>query len=188
MKCIPAALLLFCLAGCDMGDMYDQAHYEPFEPSPLFENDSSARPLVAGTVARGQLHEDAAFYTGKQGAQYVTELPVKLEMKLLERGRERFNIYCSVCHGISGYGNGMIVQRGFRKPPSFHDERLRNAPLGHYFDVITNGFGAMPTYNLQVEPRDRWAIAAYIRALQLSQRAPFDDLAQPDQLHMGVAQ
>jgi mono/diheme cytochrome c family protein len=156
--------------------MYDQPSYRPLDKNSFFPDGASARPLVAGTVARGQLREDEVFYTGKHGGQLVAEMPLDLDRALLERGRERFTIYCSMCHGQTGYGDGMIVRRGFRRPPSFHTDRLRTAPVGHFFDVITNGLGAMPTYNLQVEPRDRWAIAAYVRALQLSQHAELDDV------------
>jgi mono/diheme cytochrome c family protein len=122
------------------------------------------------------LNEDATFHTGRDGTQFVAEIPVKLDRALLLRGQERFNIYCAVCHARTGNGDGMIVQRGFRRPPSFHIERLRNAPAGHFFDVMTNGFGAMPSYRVQVPPADRWAIVAYIRVLQMSQQATMDDV------------
>ncbi len=176
--CLAAAALL--LAGCDMLDMYDQPKYRTFEACDFFADGSSARPVVPGTIARGQLREDEAFFTGKRDGQFVDELPsgndLEFGEELLQRGRQRFDIFCSNCHGQAGYGDGMIVQRGFRRPPSLHIARLRNMPLGYYFDVMTNGFGAMPPYNLQVDPRDRWAIAAYVRALQLSQNARLDDV------------
>lgn len=160
-----------------MLDMYDEPRFEPLEASTFFDDGTSARPLVAGTVARGDLREDEAFYTGKIDGKYVTELPLELDHKLLARGQERFNIYCSPCHGRVGDGNGMIVQRGFRHPPSFvSTERLLNSPVGHFYDVISNGFGAMPSYASRVEPRDRWAIVAYIRALQRSQNGSIDDV------------
>jgi len=177
--CALGVVLLACfLAGCDLDvlDMHEQPRYEPLEGSNFFGDGLSARPLVAGTVARGQLNADEGFYTGKQQGQLIAKLPLKLDRQLIERGRERFNINCSVCHGQTGVGNGMIVQRGYRRPPSLHIDRLRNAPAGHYFDVITNGFGAMPSYNVQIEPKDRWAIVAYIRALQLSQNATLEDV------------
>src|SRR5690606_27129966 len=123
-----------------------------------------------------QLNEDTAFHTGREGENYIAEVPLPINRELLERGQERFNIYCSVCHARTGEGDGMIVQRGFRRPPTFHSDRLRNAPAGHYFDVITNGFGAMPNYRVQVSPRDRWAIVAYIRVLQMSQNAKVEDI------------
>ena len=167
-------VLIVC-AGCHR-DMQDQPRYETNEASDFFIDGKSARPLVAGTVARGHLNEDEAFFTGKLGGEFVSELPVGLDRQLLERGQQRFNIYCSVCHAPTGTGDGVIVQRGFRRPPSFHIERLRTAPAGHFFDVMTHGFGAMPSYAAQIEPRDRWAIAAYVRALQLSQNARLEDV------------
>jgi mono/diheme cytochrome c family protein len=179
-----AAAMLACalvpLAGCDMLDMYDQPKYRTFEKCDFFIDDSSARPVVPGTIARGHLNEDEAFYTGRRGGQLIDQLPaghdLELNDALLARGHQRFDIFCSNCHGLAGYGDGMIVQRGFRRPPSLHIDRLRNMPLGYFFDVMTNGFGAMPAYNLQADPHDRWAIAAYVRALQLSQNARLDDV------------
>jgi mono/diheme cytochrome c family protein len=178
-----AALLLVAVAllsGCDMLDMYDQPKYRTFDKCDFFVDGSSARPVVPGTIARGQLHEDEAFFTGRRDGQLIDELPagndLELNAELLNRGHQRFDIFCANCHGLVGNGDGMIVQRGFRRPPSLHIDRLRNMPLGYFFDVATNGFGAMPTYNLQVDPRDRWAIAAYVRALQLSQNARLDDV------------
>jgi mono/diheme cytochrome c family protein len=160
--------------------MHNQPKAIPLRASGFFQNGSSARPLVEGTIARGTLHDDAAFFTGKIGATEVNALPFPLTAEVLDRGEQRFNIYCSPCHGLAGTGDGMIVRRGYRQPPSYHIERLRQAPLGHFYDVITNGFGAMPDYRVQVAPRDRWAIAAYIRALQLSQHAPAAELP-PDE-------
>jgi hypothetical protein len=127
-------------------------------------------------VARGQLYEDSYFYTGKFGNNPGDYMPFTVTEDVLARGRERFNIYCAPCHSRLGDGNGMIVQRGFRSPPSFHTDRLRKAPLGYFFDVMTNGFGAMPEYASQIPPRDRWCIIAYIRALQLSQGATVSDV------------
>lgn len=167
-------------AGCHQ-DMQNQPRYEALEKSGFFANDMSARPLVAGTVARGELKEDIAFQTGKdENGQFIAEVPLELDRALLERGQERFNIYCSPCHDRTGGGDGMIVQRGFKRPPSYHIERLRQAPAGHYFDVMTKGFGVMPSYAIQIEPRDRWAIVAYVRALQLSQNATLDDVPQDE--------
>ena len=166
-------LLAAVVAGCGTAGMENQPRYEPLEQS---EDGMSARPLVTGTVARGQLRLDDALYTGRSGGELVTELPIELNRSVLERGRERYNIFCVVCHDQTGQGNGMIPQRGFRKPPSFHIDRLRDAPVGHFYDVMTNGFGAMPSYAVQIEPRDRWAIVAYVRALQLSRNARIDDL------------
>jgi len=167
-------------------DMHDQSKYEPFEPSSFFTNGTSARPLVDGTVARGDLHADRVFFTGlTEDDQFAPELPMELSRQLLERGRNRFEAFCAPCHGRVGNGQGMVVQRGFKHPNSFHEERLRRSNVGYFFSVITNGFGQMASYASQVKPEDRWAIAAYIRALQLSQNAPVDDLS-PDELERVV--
>ena len=185
----------------DMHDQPKYRPQRPIDQIGSINDGTSARPQVEGTVARDQLRDDIEFYTGKLrnyqapvagqaqalGAQaanaqagqntaqtyqgFVTEFPMPITAADLDRGQERFNIYCSVCHGRLADGAGMIVKRGFRRPPSFHDERLRNAPIGYFFDVETNGFGAMPDYASQIPPEDRWRIISYIRALQLSQRA-----------------
>ena len=174
---------VFCLlvvaAGCRQ-DMHNSPKAIPLRESVFFKNGSSARPLVEDTVARGTLQDDAAFFTRKSGATVVDALPFPLTAEVLDRGEQRYNIYCTPCHGLSGEGDGMIVRRGYRQPPSYHIERLRTAPLGHFYDTITNGFGAMPDYRAQIAPRDRWAIAAYVRALQLSQHAPAADLSQDE--------
>jgi hypothetical protein len=167
---LPAACYLLLLLGCQQ-QMADQPRYKPLAKSTFFGDDRSARPLVPGTVARGHLDANEAFYTGKVGDQPVQILPLPLTLELLDRGRERFDIFCAPCHGRTGNGDGMVVRRGFRPPPSYHTDRLRQAPVGHFFDVMTKGFGAMSDYAAQVPPRDRWAIVAYIRALQLSQHA-----------------
>jgi mono/diheme cytochrome c family protein len=169
----------FVLSGCHR-DMRDQPRYEPLEASAMFANHQSARPVPAGTVARGQLAKDEAVETGKSGGQFVAQVPLTINKALLARGRERFNIYCSPCHDRTGAGDGMIVQRGFRQPPSLHIDRLRGAPAGHFFDVMTHGLGAMPRYGPHIKPNDRWAIVAYIRALQLSQSATVDELPSDD--------
>lgn len=163
----PVFCLLF-VAGCRQ-DMHNQPKYRPLRPSTLFADGSSARPLVEGTVARGTLNSDAALFTGKVGGAPVAEMPFQITEADLNRGQERFNIYCSPCHDQTGNGRGMVVQRGYRQPPSFHIERLKTAPPGYMFDVITNGFGAMPDYRAQIDARDRWRIIAYVKALQLSQ-------------------
>lgn len=163
-----AAVLM--LTACRL-DMHVQPRMNPLAKSDFFPDQRSARPLVPGTVARGDLRADTYFYTGKIGDTPGDFMPFPVNEEVLTRGRERFNIYCSPCHSRLGDGNGMIPQRGFRRPPSYHIERLRKAPLGYFFDVMTNGFGAMPDYSSQIQPRDRWAIVAYIRALQLSQNA-----------------
>jgi hypothetical protein len=152
--------------------MHNQPKYRPLRASAFFDDGASARPLVEGTVARGTLQEDQAFFTGKVGTTLVTELPFPVTHEVVDRGQQRYDIFCTPCHDATGNGRGMVVQRGYRQPVSFHSDRVRQAPIGHYFDVMTNGLGAMPDYRTQIPPRDRWAIAAYIRALQLSQRAP----------------
>ena len=165
-------ILLFAvgLAACQQ-QMADQPRYEPLSKSDFFDDERSARPLVEGTVARGHLDADPVFYTGKKDGKAVERLPFPVAKGVLERGRERYDIFCSPCHDRVGTGQGMIVRRGFRPPPSFHIDRLRKAPVGTFFDHITHGIGAMPDYVEQIPPRDRWAIIAYIRALQLSQNA-----------------
>jgi hypothetical protein len=158
------------LAGCRQ-DMQDQPRFKPLAESDFYADLRSARPPVEGTVARGQLHEDEYLYTGKVGDNPGDYMPFAVTEDILARGRERFNIYCAPCHSRTGDGNGMIVQRGYKHPPTFHQDRLRKAPLGYFFDVMTNGFGAMPDYASQIPVRDRWCIVAYIRALQFSQNA-----------------
>jgi len=168
-------LAVLALAACRQ-DMHDQPRFKPLARSDFYSDLRSARPPVEGTVARGQLHEDSYFYTGKMGNAPGDYMPFAVNEKVLARGQERFNIYCSPCHSELGDGNGVIVQRGYRAPPSYHTERLRKAPLGYFFDVMTNGFGAMPDYASQISAQDRWNIVAYIRALQLSQNATAADL------------
>lgn len=204
------AALAFSGCRQDMHNQPKYRPQRPIEQIGSINDGTSARPQVEGTVARDQLRDDVEFYTGKlRSAQtsgqtstqapttqtpsspadqnaaptyqgFVTDFPMPITAADLDRGQERFNIYCSVCHGRVGDGSGMIVKRGFRRPPSFHDERLRNAPIGYFFDVETNGFGAMPDYASQIPPEDRWRIIAYIRALQLSQRAAFADVPASD--------
>jgi mono/diheme cytochrome c family protein len=162
-------------AGCRQ-DMHDAPRYEPLEASTFFRDGGSARTVVANTVARGTIYEDTHLYEGKINGQLADTFPMPVTAELMARGQERFNVFCSPCHGRTGQGNGTIVQRGFRAPRSYHEERLRNAPVGYFFDVMTHGFGAMADYASQVPVADRWAIAAYIRALQLSQNATVDDV------------
>jgi hypothetical protein len=169
------AAVLFLALGCRQ-DMHDQPRFEALEASPLFEDGRSARPHVRGTMPRGGLRHDDHFYTGRIDGEPAETLPFTLTRERLERGRERYDIFCSPCHGGLGNGEGMIVQRGFRRPPSFHEDRLREMPVGHFYDVISNGFGTMMDYASRVPPEDRWAIAAYIRALQFSQNAALDDV------------
>jgi mono/diheme cytochrome c family protein len=174
---INAALALSLLlgSGCRQ-DMHDQPKYIPLRESTFFADARSARPIVAGTVARGQLHDDLLLYTGRMNGADATVFPFAVDERGMARGQERFNIYCSPCHGRRGSGDGMVVRRGYRAPPSFDDDRLRNAPAGHFFDVISNGFGAMPDYAAEIRAEDRWAIIAYIRALQLSSHATPSDV------------
>jgi cytochrome c5 len=172
------ALGLLCMsaaAGCRQ-DMHNQPKYRPLRATEFFPDGASARPLVEGTVPRGALNADQAFFTGKSGNTPVAELPFVVDEHVLNRGQERYNIFCTPCHDGTGSGKGMVVQRGYRQPPSFHDERLRTSPAGYFFDVMTNGFGAMPDYRAQISAQDRWAIVAYIRALQLSQHATKADV------------
>lgn len=176
---VPALAALVLVAGCRQ-DMHNQPKYRPLRASAFFADGASARPLVEGTVARGTLQEDEAFFTGKVGNTLVAELPFPVTQEVLDRGQQRYDIFCAPCHDGTGNGRGMVVQRGYRQPVSFHTDRVRQAPIGHYFDVMTNGLGAMPDYRTQIPPRDRWAIAAYIRALQLSQRTPAADIPGGD--------
>ena len=157
-------------------DMHDAPRYESYEASTFFPDGKSARTPPAGTVARGLLREDEALYTGKLNGQTVEAIPFQITHDDLRRGQERFNIYCTPCHGQLGDGNGMVVQRGLRQAASYHQDRLRQERIGYFYDVITNGFGAMQGYAEQVPVRDRWLIAAYVRALQLSQNASIDDV------------
>ena len=165
---------LFIL-GCRL-DMHVQPKYKPLDSSDFFSDGRSERPEVPGTVAHGHLRTDELLYTGKINGEPVDAFPFPITRAVLERGRERFNIYCSPCHDYTGSGRGLVVLRGFPPPPSYHIERLVKAPAGHFFDVITNGYGAMYSYAARVSPEDRWAIVAYIRALQLSQHAALEDV------------
>jgi Cytochrome C oxidase, cbb3-type, subunit III len=163
-------------SGC-RSDMQVQPRQNPLSRSEFYADQRSERPPVEGTVARGELDEDTYFYTGKLGNNPGDYMPFSVTKEVLERGRERYNIYCAPCHSRVGDGNGFIPSRGFaRKPPSFHIPRLQKAQLGYFYDVITNGFGIMPDYASQIPPRDRWSIVAYIRALQLSQDATMADV------------
>src|SRR5262245_42894518 len=170
-----AGACLVLASGCRQ-DMHNQPKYRGLRASTFFADGSSARPLVEGVVARGTLQEDEGFFTGKIGKDDVAEFPFAIDEAVLNRGQERYNIYCTPCHGRTGYSDGMVGQRGSRQPPSLHDQRLRDAAAGHFVDVMANGFGAMPDYQVQISARDRWAVAAYIRALQLSQHATTADV------------
>jgi len=156
--------------------MHDQPRQKPLAASEFFDDQRAARTLVPGTVARGHLKEDPVYFTGKVGSDFTPVLPMPVTLELLRQGRVRYDVFCSPCHGRIGRGDGTVVERGFKKPSSFHVDRLRATAVGYYFDVITSGFGAMSDYAAQVPPSDRWAIVAYIRALQLSQHAGLDDV------------
>ncbi|HZM04516.1 MAG TPA: cytochrome c [Candidatus Saccharimonadales bacterium] len=190
MKCLGWTIIAFgaglLLSGCRR-DMFVQPKSDPLKASDFFSDGGASRPLPAHTVARGHLDLDEQYYTGKIGTNLVTTFPNPITATILERGRERFDIYCAPCHGRTGNGDGMVVQRGFPAPPSFNIDRLRDAPSGHFFDVMTHGYGIMYSYAQRVEPSDRWAIAAYIRALQLSQRATTNDVPKSEQTKLEAA-
>lgn len=175
-----AATCLPLMTGCRQ-DMADQPKNTPLSPSSFFEDGRSERPLIDNTVPRGSLADDALFVPKDSNV-----FPLSLTQELMDRGQERYKIFCSPCHGLQGDGNGMVVMRGMKRPPTYHQPRLRNVPNGYIFDVITNGFGAMQGYSAQVPPRDRWAIVAYVRALQLSRNAPVSDL--PAELRQKLSQ
>ena len=176
----PLALLTLVLAtGCRM-DMHDQPKYQSYEASDLFPDGRASRVPPEGTVAQGQLRNDDLLYSGKLNGKDSELFPFPITLDVLKRGQERFNIYCSPCHDRVGTGRGIIVRRGMKRPPSFHSARLREAPPGHFFNVITNGFGAMFSYASRLKPEDRWAVIAYIRALQLSQDATEGDVPKED--------
>lgn len=174
------AVCLSLLTGCRQ-DMADQPKNTPLSPSSFFADGRSERPLIDNTVPRGSLADDALFVPKDSNA-----FPLPLTMELLDRGRERYKIFCTPCHGLQGDGNGMIVMRGMKRPPTYHQPRLRQVPNGYIFDVITNGFGFMQGYSAQIPPRDRWAIVAYVRALQLSRNAPVSDL--PEELRQKLSE
>jgi hypothetical protein len=169
-----AALCGLGLAGCEntlRQDMANQPRQNPLSPSDFFADGRSERPEVENTVVRGSIQDDSLFVPKESNA-----FPLPLTLELLQRGEQRYGIYCTPCHGIQGDGMGMVAMRGMKHPPSYHQERLRNVPNGYLYDVVTNGFGAMYGYSAQIPPRDRWAIVAYLRALQLSRNAPAGQL------------
>ncbi len=180
-------LLAACSPKLSLQAMAAEPRAKTYAPSAFFTDGTSARPLETGVVPRGEQQADALLYTGQLNGQPADKFPFPITRDVITRGQERFDIYCAPCHGLAGNGDGPIVKRGFTAPPSYHIDRLRQAPVGHFFDVITNGFGAMPSYAEQVAVRDRWAIIAYIRALQLSQHAALSDVPddQRGQLQSG---
>jgi len=167
--------------------MHDQPRYEAQGISRFFADGRASRPLVEGTVAQGHLDEDRGFHTGKSGGAYLHAVPMPVTRELLVRGRERYDIYCSVCHDRVGLGRGLVVQRGFRTPPSLHEPRLREQADGYLFEAIGKGFGVMPDYAQQIRPADRWAIVAYVRALQLSQSATLADVPETERARLEQA-
>lgn len=187
MKCmvLPGmmVLLLVMASGCRKG-MVENGKVKPLERSDFFSNGMTARQPVEGTVARGEFNADTAYFQGEIDGRLVTGFPMPVTLELLKRGQERFDIFCSACHGRTGSGNGMIVQRGFPAPPTYHQERLRDVPPGYLFGVMTRGYGVMYSYAGRVPPADRWAIAAYIRALQYSQNARWNDVPESEQNHL----
>ena len=180
MKALVMSIFVTLIATGCRPDMSNQPHVKPLSASDFFSNRASARQPPMHTVAWQDARGNTALFTGLTNGTYVTQLPMKLTPDFLNRGRERFDAMCAECHDRTGSGNGMVVQRGFPQPPSFHADRLRNAPIGHFYDVITNGYGVMSSYAARVEPEDRWAIAAYIRALQLSHNAKLSDVDSSD--------
>src|SRR5262245_46162549 len=183
---------LAALSGC-RSEMYDQPRYKPYQASEFFADGSSARPLVAGTVARtdSRVRGSASlelFETGKTAGALTETLPIQVDRPVLERGQERYRIFCTPCHGELGDGQGIVVRRGFNPPPTFHSYQLRNEPVGHFFDVMTRGYVTMYSYAARIPARDRWCVVAYNRALQLSQHAAAADLPAQDQAQLrGIA-
>lgn len=186
-KKLPLYLLpvLLLASGCELRQaMYDQPAYRPLQASTFFTNGMSARLPVEGTIAIGHLEDDQHYFTGMADGAMATTFPFEITTEVLNRGQERYNIFCAPCHDQTGAGNGIIVQRGFKQPTSFHDQRLVDSPPGYYYSVIKNGFGVMMDYSAQVPVHDRWAIIAYVKALQYGQRATLDDV--PDTLRAGL--
>ena len=171
------------LAGCRL-DMHVQPKYLPYDATDFFGDGRSERNPIPGTIARGQLRADELLFTGKENGVVADEFPFPITPADLQRGREEYNVFCTPCHGYTGTGNGMIVQRGFPQPPSYHIDRLRQAPAGHFFEVMTNGFGRMFSYAARVTPEDRWRVAAYIRVLQLSRHATMGDVPTADRSNL----
>ena len=176
-------MLCVFLYGCHL-DMDDQPKYKPLSASSFFSNGQSSRPLPEGTVPRGEAPPDEFLYTGKKNGKFADAFPYPITRKILERGKDRFTTFCTPCHGQLGDGKGMVVQRGFPEPPSYHADTVRTEPAGFYFDVITHGFGRMYSYAPSVPVHDRWAIVAYIRALQLSRRIPVSEI--PDSVRRSL--
>lgn len=180
-------LALLALAGCRQ-DMQDQPKFIPLRPSTFFDDGRSERPLIDGTVARGHLNDDVAFYTGMgTDNKPVDTFPFPVTKEVMDRGQQRYDIYCAPCHDRTGSGNGMIVRRGYKQPPSYNSDTVRQLANGAIYDVITRGFGAMPDYAAQIPPRDRWAIVAYVRALEASQSATINDVPAEERTKLEAA-
>ena len=177
-------LLAFGLTACHR-NMQEQPKFLPDQQNHDFPNEQVDRISVEHTVPRGPVDDGTTFYTGKSGDALTTAFPMPVSLEMVKQGQEAFDINCSACHGRDGYGEGMVVQRGFPQPPSFHSERLRNAPVGHFFEVITNGYGVMYPFGSRIAPADRWAIISYIRALQFSQNASLDRVEPADKTELG---
>lgn len=182
MQVLALALVVCATATACRQDMHDAAKYEPLEKSAFFKDHRASRQLMPGTVARGKLKEDTLLFTGRDASGLSETFPFPVTEGVIARGQERFNIYCSPCHSRVGDGNGMIAQRGYKHPPTFHDDRMRAMAAGYFVNVITNGFATMPSYALQVGSEDRWAIAAYIKALQLSKHVSASDLSSEERV------
>jgi hypothetical protein len=182
-KLFLVAAAVFILSACS--NMETQGRYQPLQESAFFPDGRSARPPAPGSVPFGIPEENDVYFTGlTEDGMFVETMPVEISLDMLERGRERYDIFCAPCHGLDGYGQGMIVQRGFPAPQSFHIDRIRQAPDGHIYSAIANGFGRMFSYGYRVPPADRWAITAYVRVLQFSQQASMDQLPSDEQLEM----
>lgn len=189
-KYLSIALVGIALAGsgCELRQaMYDQPKYKPLQKSEFFSDHRASRPLPEGTVARGLLKDDPHLYDGMENGAMAENFPFPVTREVLARGQERYNIFCMPCHDMSGSGNGMVVQRGYKKPVSFHDPRLRSSPPGYFYNAIKNGFGQMPNYADQIPVNDRWAIIAYIRALQFSRNATLDDVPPEERAKLETA-
>jgi mono/diheme cytochrome c family protein len=195
---LTAAAAAAALAGCERNEMHQQARVDPLEESKFYADGRASRVPPTGTVSRTGLRLDDALYTGVVDGKPVDAFPFPITPRVLARGQERYDIYCSVCHGYLGDANGMVVQRGFTRPPSFirnkpdeamsvREKALQTAPVGHFYEVITNGYGAMFSYNDRIKPEDRWAIVAYIRTLQASQAYPADKLTADERAQVAAA-
>jgi mono/diheme cytochrome c family protein len=187
-------LALACALAASLGagaacrqDMHDAPRYDALEKSDFFPDRRTSRTLIEGTVPRGHLRADDAYYTGKENGAPVATLPMPVTRQLLARGQDRYNVYCAPCHSKTGQGDGMVVRRGYKQPPSMHDPRLQASAVGYFYDLMTRGFGQMPDYAAQIAPEDRWAVAAYIRALQISQHATVEDVPAADRPKLEAA-